>query len=355
MGAHAGDSVYALLADGTTVEIRQARPGDFGAVRDMHETMSSDNLYLRFFSMSRVAAEQAARRICREPAPDHAALLAVLDGEVAGYGIYERFGAGSPSAEVALAVADDMHNRGVGTLLLEHLVSLAGGQRVRTLIAETLSENALMLKVFADAGLAPQRALMDGVYEFTFPLPAGEADAALGTYRDAVAERERSADVASLRHLLDSASVAVIGAGRRPGSVGRAILRNIITGGFPGPVHVVSPGVAELQGVRCVPSVAALPQDVDLAVIAVPAAALLGVPEECGRRGVKALVVITSGLDGAARTELLGICRRHGMRMVGPASFGVASPRIGLDETFAARHPQPGRAGLALQATGGAG
>jgi acyl-CoA synthetase (NDP forming)/GNAT superfamily N-acetyltransferase len=354
VGAHAGNSVYALLADGTTVEIRPARPGDFDAVRNMHETMSPDNLYLRFFSMSRVAAEQAARRICREPAPDHAALLAVLDGEVAGYGIYERFGAGSPSAEVALAVADDMHNRGVGTLLLEHLVSLAGSQRVRTLIAETLSENALMLKVFADAGLAPQRALMDGVYEFTFPLPAGEADAALGTYRDAVAERERSAGVASLRHVLDPASVAVIGAGRRPGSVGRAILLNIITGGFPGPVHVVNPGVAELEGVRCVPSVAALPQDVDLAVIAVPAAALLGVAEECGRRGVKALVVITAGLGGAARVELLGICRRHGMRMVGPASFGVASPRIGLDATFAARHPQPGKAGLALQATGGA-
>jgi GNAT superfamily N-acetyltransferase len=233
VGAHAGDSVYALLADGTTVEIRPARPGDFDAVRNMHEKMSPDNLYLRFFSMSRVAAEQAARRICREPASDHAALLAVLDGEVAGYGIYERFGAGSPSAEVALAVADDTHNRGVGTLLLEHLVSLADGQRVRTLIAETLSENALMLKVFADAGLAPQRALMDGVYELTFPLPVDEADAALGTYRDAVAERERSADVASLRHLLDPTSVAVIGAGRRPRSPGRAILRNITPAASP--------------------------------------------------------------------------------------------------------------------------
>lgn len=90
--------------------------------------MSLDNLYLRFFTMSAVAAGQAARRICREPGPDHAALLAVLDGEVAGYGTYERFGAESQSAEVAFAVTDDMHNRGVGTLLLEHLISLARGQ-----------------------------------------------------------------------------------------------------------------------------------------------------------------------------------------------------------------------------------
>ncbi len=355
MTAHSKDSAYALLADGTTIEIRLARPDDFDAVRDMHERMSPDNLYLRFFSLSPVAAERAARRICRESGPDHAALLAVLDGEVVGYGTCERLGAGSSSAEVALAVDDDLHNRGVGTLLLEHLISLAHGRGVRTLVAETLLENALMLKVFADAGLRAQRALADGVYEFTFPLPVDEADAAMAAYRDAVAERERSADVASLRHVLAPASVAVIGASRRPGSVGRAILRNIISDGFSGAVHVVNPSGVELDGVPCVPSAAGLPEQVDLAVITAPAAAVLGIAEECGRRGVRALVVITSGLPVADRAELLGICRRHGMRMVGPASFGVANPGIGLDATFAARHPKPGKAGLALQATGGVG
>jgi len=75
--------------------------------------------------VSRVAAERAARRICREPAPDHAALLAVLSGAVIGYGIYERFGAGSASADITMAIADEVHNRGIGTLLLEHLISLA--------------------------------------------------------------------------------------------------------------------------------------------------------------------------------------------------------------------------------------
>jgi GNAT superfamily N-acetyltransferase len=285
VSARGEGSTYALLADGTTIEIRQAGPDDFNAVRDMHEKMSEDNLYLRFFTMSSVAAGQAARRICREPGPDHVALLAVLDGEVAGYGTYERFGAGSGSAEVAFAVTDELHDRGVGTLLLEHLILLARSRGVRTLVAETLSENALMLKVFADAGLRPQRALIDGMYEVTFPLPAGEADAALGTYRDVVAERERSADVASLRHLLTPASVAVIGAGRRPGSVGRAILRNILSGGFSGAVYAVNPRGAELDGVACVPSVAALPEQVDLAVIAAPAAAVCGIAAECGRRG----------------------------------------------------------------------
>jgi len=355
MSVHAEDSTYALLTDGTTIEIRPAWPDDFAAVRDMHAKMSPDNLYLRFFSMSPMVAEAEARRICREPGPDHAALLAMLDGEVVGCGTYEQAGAGSTSAEIAFTVADELHNRGIAMLLLEHLVSLGRGRGFRAFTAETLDENAAMLRVFADAGLPVQRSLVDGVFDFTFPLPADEADTALGTYRDTVAVRERAADVASMQPVLVPASVAVIGASRRPGSVGRVILQNITSGGFRGPVYPVNPHVAELDGVACVPSAAALPDHVDLAVIALPAEAVLGVAEECGKRGVKALVVIAAGLSGPARAELLGICRRHGMRMVGPASFGVANPGIGLDATFASRHPAAGTAGLALQSTGGTG
>ena len=177
-----------------------------------------------------------------EGGPDHAVLLAVLDGEVVGCGTYELLDAGSRPAEVAFTVADDMHHCGIGMLLLEHLVSLARGRGFRAFTAETLSENAAMLRVFADAGLQAQRSLADGVYDLTFPLPADEADAALGTYRDTVAVRERSADVASLRTVLMPTSVAVIGASRSPGSVGRAILRNIIDGACPGPVYPGQPG-----------------------------------------------------------------------------------------------------------------
>ncbi len=210
------DSTYALLTDGATVEIRPARPGDFAAVRDMHAKMSPDNLYLRFFSMSPNVAEQEAHRICREPGPDHAALLALLDGEVVGCGSYDCIGVEARSAEVAFTVADDLHHHGIGMLLLEHLVSLARGRGISAFTAETLSENAAMLRVFADAGLQAQRSLVDGVYDIKFPLPADEADAALGTYRDTVALRERSADVASMRHVLTPASVAVVGASSRP-------------------------------------------------------------------------------------------------------------------------------------------
>jgi acyl-CoA synthetase (NDP forming)/GNAT superfamily N-acetyltransferase len=355
MNAPTEPVTYALLTDGTTVKIRPSRPDDFEAVRDMHARMSPENLYMRFFGISRVAAEQEARRVCREPAPDRAALLAILDGRVIGCISYEM--TGDESAEVAMAVADDMHSRGIGTLLLEHMISLARGQGVRTFVAETLAENAPMLNVFAHAGLRPHRTLADGVYDFSFPLPGGEGDARSGAYLDAVAERERSADVASLRHVLTPASVAVIGVSRRPGSTGRAILENIIGAGFSGRVYGVNPRAGELQageaaGVPWVPSGAALPEPVDLAVIAAPAAAVAGIADDCGQRGVKALVVTASGLDAAARAELLAICRRHGMRLVGPASFGVANMASSLDATFSAHHPGPGRVGLAVQSGG---
>jgi acyl-CoA synthetase (NDP forming)/GNAT superfamily N-acetyltransferase len=351
VNAQAADSVYALLADGTTIEIRQARVSDFDAVRDMHAAMSPDNTYLRFFSMSRMAGEREAQRICREPAADHLALVAWQAGELIGVASYEA-GRAPDAPEIAFAVADHAHHRGVATLMLEHLVSAARARGIRTLAAEVLAENAAMLQVFADAGLRARRKSADGVTELAFDLPVGDADPGWEPYLDAVALREGWADVASLRPVLAAESVAVVGASRRPESVGRAILRNIVTGGYGGRVYAVNPHADELEGVSCVSSPADLPGEVDLAVIAVPAAAVPDVAEECGKSGIRSLVVITAGLDAAARAALLACCRRHGMRLVGPNCFGVAVPGIGLDATFAASHPTAGTAGLAVQSGG---
>ena len=343
-------SSYALLADGSTVQIRAAGPQDAGAVREMHAAMSPDNMYLRFFSLSPQAAQTEARRVSREPGPDHAALLAWLGKRLVGVASYEPT-AKPGVAEIAFAVPDDMHRRGIATLLLEHLVSLARRRGLRAFTAEALSENAAMLAVFADAGLPVRRELADGVFELTFPLPGAEADQTLDAYLESVASRESRADVASLSHLLRPASVAVVGASREPGSVGRAILHNIVSSGFGGGVHAVNPRAQTVEGVRCVASVGDLPESIDLAVIAVPPAAVPGAAAECGRRRVRCLIVITTGL-GAHGTDLLAICRRHGMRLVGPNCFGVIAPAIGLNATFAARRPAPGMAGVVVQSGG---
>ena len=341
---------YALLADGATIEIRPAGRSDLDPVLLFHQAMSPDNLYLRFFSLSKRAAEQEAQRVCRPAGPDHAALLALLNDEVVGVASYEPTGRPG-AAEVAFAVADQMHGRGVATLLLEHLVSVARARGVACLTAETLPENSAMLRVFADVGLSVQRRMADGVVELTMLVPRGVALTEASPYLDAVAGREQRADVASLVPLLAPRSVAVIGAGR-PGSIGRAILLNIRDAGFAGTLHAVNPHLADIEGVPCAGSVSALPEPPDLAIVAVPAAGVVDVAQECGKRQVKALVVITSGLDATQQAGLLDVSRRWGMRLVGPNCFGVAVPGIGLDATFAVRHPAAGTAGLAVQSGG---
>jgi len=353
--AQAAGPAYALLADGTTVEIRPAGPADFDAVRSMHEAMSTDNTYMRFFNLNRQAAETEARRICRDPQAGRVALLALSAGEVVGCGSYQvPAGPDGPrnAAEVAFAVADRMHHRGIATLLLEHLVSFARLHQITTFTAQTLADNTPMLRVFADAGLPVQCHCEDGVMEMTIPLPSEVGGTALDSYLDAVAERERHADTASLRHILAPESVVVIGASRQRGTVGRAILDNIRTGGYAGRLYVVNPRARQINGEHCLSSVLDLPEPADLAVIAVPAGTVLDVAEQCGQRGVRSLVVITSGLDAGACADLLAACRRHGMRLIGPNCFGVAVPGIGLDATFAAQQPQPGSVGLVMQSGG---
>ncbi len=341
---------FALLIDGSTVEIRDARPSDAEAVRAMHAALTPENAYLRFFSMSPLNAEREATRVCREPGPAHRALLAWLGGELAGVASYEptrKPGA----AEIAFAVPDHLHGRGVATLLLDHLVSAARQRHLTSFVAEVLPENTAMLSVMADAGLPVQRKLVDGGIQLTCRLPASEADHQLGSYLDSVALRESRADVASLRHLVRPASIAVIGASRHRRSPGREILHNLVKAGFGGPIYSVHPWAKSMEGLHCLRSVADLPDDVDLAVIAVPGPAVPELAAQCGQRGVKSLVVVGSGL-GAGGADLLAICRRYGMRLVGPGSFGVASPGLGLDATFGAGPAAAGDAGVAVQSGG---
>jgi acyl-CoA synthetase (NDP forming)/GNAT superfamily N-acetyltransferase len=340
-------ATFALLIDGSTVEIRDAGPADAQAVREMHAAMSPETSYLRFFSLSPVNAEREALRVCREPGSDHAALLAWHGEGLVGVASYEPT-AKPGVAEIAFAVPDHLHGHGIATLLLEHLVSIARQRGVEALTAETLSDNSAMRGVFAAAGLPVRRTFAYGDIQHTIPLTWDESDPDFEGYLDLVAARESRADVASLRHLLRPASIAVIGASRRRGSADREILHNIVASGFGGPVYPVNPKGRSIVGLHCLPSVADLPEHVDLAVIAVPPEAVAGTAAECGRRGVRSLVVITGEL-GAAGADLLAICRRYGMRLVGPGCSGVAVPGIGLDATLSAGRPLAGDAGVIVQ------
>ncbi|MFE0516660.1 GNAT family N-acetyltransferase, partial [Streptomyces sp. NPDC058964] len=340
-------SVHALLADGTTVCIRPVVAGDHDQLQGLYEEMSPENLRLRFFGASRRSAAMAADRACAPAHPGYQALLAEAHGQVIGLAEYDTGGA-KDDAEISIAVADGLHHRGVGTLLVEHLVSAARAEGITTFTADALGENREVLRLFADLGLRTTRRFEGPEVRCTIGLEADD------TYLSAVEARGRAADVASLQPLLRPDAVAVVGAGRTPGSVGRAVLHHLRTGGFTRRLFAVNPRVTSVLGVPSYPSVSALPKTPDLVVVALPAAAVPAVAEECGRAGVRALVVVTAGLDPSQARALLGSCRTYGMRLVGPNCLGVSNmdPELRLDATFAADHPRPGTAGVAVQSGG---
>ncbi|MGP4050603.1 bifunctional acetate--CoA ligase family protein/GNAT family N-acetyltransferase [Streptomyces sp. 2A115] len=339
--------VHALLADGTTVCIRPVVPGDHDQLEGLYEEMSPENLRLRFFAASHRSARLAADRACAPTRTGYRALLAETQGRVIGLAEYDT-GDEKDAAEVSIAVADGLHHRGVGTLLVEHLVSAARAEGITTFTADALSENHEVLKLFADLGLRTERRFEGPEVRCTIVLDQSD------TYLTAVEERGRSADVASLKPLLRPEVVAVVGAGRKPGSVGRAIVHQLHAGGYTGRLFAVNAAAHSILGVPSYSSVSALPRTPDLAVLAVPAAAIPETAEECGKAGVRALLVVTAGLHADQAHALLTACRAYGMRLVGPNCLGVSNtdPELSLDATFAAGHPRPGTAGVAVQSGG---
>ena len=163
--------------------------------------------------------------------------------------------------------------------------------------------------------------------------------------------RSRSA----LESFFTPASVAVIGATEREGSVGRTIFENLVHSSYHGQVFAVNPKRSELLGIKCYPSVAALSEPVDLAVIVTPAATVPGVVRECVDAGARSAIVISAGFKerGAEGVELERLIktelRRGSMRLVGPNCLGMMNPSIGLNATFAHDLARPGNVAFLSQ------
>ncbi|MEM1569438.1 MAG: acetate--CoA ligase [Candidatus Bathyarchaeia archaeon] len=158
-----------------------------------------------------------------------------------------------------------------------------------------------------------------------------------------------------LNAILKPNSIAIIGASRRTEAVGNRIVRNILDSGFKGPVYPVNPNADEVYGLKCYPSIMSIEDSVDLAVIAVRSNMVPMVAEEAGRKGVKGLIVISAGFkeigdEGAKlERELLSICRKYNMRMVGPNCLGVINTSTPMNATFASSKPLPGKIALLSQ------
>ncbi|MEM2087955.1 MAG: acetate--CoA ligase family protein [Thermoproteota archaeon] len=150
-------------------------------------------------------------------------------------------------------------------------------------------------------------------------------------------------------------SIAVVGASREEEKVGHRIFRNLVGSGFRGKLYPINPNAETILGYRCYRSIGEVEDDVDLAVVAVPAKIVLNVAEECGRKGVKGMIVISAGFSETGREgallekELVSKCREYGMRMQGPNCLGFINSRNSMNASFASTSPLPGNVSIVSQ------
>ncbi|WP_405165681.1 GNAT family N-acetyltransferase [Nocardia sp. NBC_01499] len=341
-----------LASDGGVVRLRPITPDDADSLQEFHAALSDRTRYLRYFGPYPRISPKDLYRTTHVDYHDRVGLVLVLGTAIVAVGRYESLDrVGRRSAEVAFVVADGHQGRGLGSILLEHLAGAAAENKIETFVAEVLAENTTMVTVFRDAGYQVERSRDGSVLHLEFAIDPTEA---LLSVRDS---RERASEARSVGNLLTPRSVAVIGATPSAGRVGGAVLNNLLSGVFQGPVFPVNPNRRSVRGVRAYATVREIPDEVDLAVVAVPPEAIGSVLDDCMAKGVKGLVVLTAGFDttgvggSAAERELVAAARGHGMRVVGPSALGVANtdPAVALNATLASVLPGRGRIGFFCQ------
>ncbi|MEU9787134.1 GNAT family N-acetyltransferase [Streptomyces phaeochromogenes] len=349
-----------VLRDGGTARIRPITADDADRLVSFYEQVSDESKYYRFFAPYPRLSAKDVHRFTHHDFVDRVGLAATVGGEFIATVRYDRINAdGLPApspadeAEVAFLVQDAHQGRGVASALLEHIAAVARERDIRRFAAEVLPANNKMIKVFTDAGYQQKRHFEDGVVRLEFDLEP--TDRSLAVQR----AREQRAEGRSVARLLAPGSVAVIGAGRTPGGVGRSVLDNLSEAGFTGRLYAVNGALQEkeLGGVPAYSSVRDIPEPVDLAVVAVRAERVPEVVAECGEHGVQGLVVVSagyaeSGPEGRERQrELVRQARTYGMRIIGPNAFGVinTSPEVRLNASLAPEMPRAGRIGLFAQ------
>ncbi|MFJ2295705.1 GNAT family N-acetyltransferase [Streptomyces sp. NPDC087894] len=351
-----------VLRDGGTARIRPITTDDAERLVSFYEQVSDESKYYRFFAPYPRLSARDVHRFTHHDYVDRVGLAVTIGGEFIATVRYDRIdGQGRPAsapadeAEVAFLVQDAHQGRGVASALLEHIAAVARERGIRRFAAEVLPANNKMIKVFRDAGFTQQRSFEDGSVHLTLDLePTAES---LAVQR----AREQRAEARSVQRLLAPGSVAVIGVGRAPGGVGRSVLRNLLGSGFTGRAYAVNTsfdaGTGTAEGVPAHRSVSEIGEQVDLAVVAVPADRVPAVVADCGESGVQGLVVLSAGYaergaEGRERQrELVRQARSYGMRIIGPNAFGIinTAPEVRLNASLAPESPKAGRIGLFTQ------
>lgn len=342
-----------VLRDGSVAHLRPIVPGDEDRIRRFHAGQSEESIYLRFFAPIKELSDKDVHRFTHVDYDARAALVVTVRDEIIGIGRYDRLTDGT-SAEVAFNIADPYQGKGVGSVLLEHLAAVAQEHGVTKFVADVLPQNRKMMKVFTDAGYEVGHHFDDGVIAVEFTIEPTARSAAVSLAREHRAESRNMAEVLRPR------SVAIVGVSRRPDAMGSLVLDNILDGGFTGRVHIVNSETDLVRGLVAHDRVSDIDDEVDLAIVAVPARGVLDVVTDCAQHGVRAVLVISSGFAevGAEgeelQAELLRRARSAGMRVLGPVSFGFVNnhPEVLLNATIGRQPPEVGALGLFTQSGG---
>jgi acetyl coenzyme A synthetase (ADP forming)-like protein len=312
--------------------------------------LSDDDRRMRFFSLgndlSRTAHDEADVDYVHS-----LGLLATVGSpeRIVGHALYAP--SGERRAEVGFAIAAEYHGRGLATILLGNLADAAAANGIDTFESVVMTENRRMLDVFRESGFPVKTRFEWHTVEAAFPTSL--TPQALARFE----QREALASASALRRVLYPRSVAVIGASEKPTAVGFAVVRNLRTSAFPGPIYPVNPSATTIQSLPAFARLEDISGPVDLAIIVVPSRHVLGVAEQCGRKKVYALIVLSAGFaevgpEGQQRqAELLQTCHSYGMRLIGPNCIGAINtdPAAPLNATFGPLMLPPGRIGMATQ------
>lgn len=343
-----------LLKDGSSILLRPIRIDDAKSWLGFISRLGPYNKYLHFQHTAKEMILDDAVRFCTVDYHDTFAFVAEVlrepDRAIVATGKYYRL-PDRHSAEVLFVVEDDYQGRGLGSAILEQLSNVARENGIDTFEADTIAGDKRAAGIFKSYGFNITGEIQAGVFRVVFPISRTE------TITEKEEERERASTLASLRWLLKPQSVALIGASRHPGTIGYLLLQCLTQSGFSGKIYPVNPNVDSIMSLKTYPSVLAIPDDVDMAVIAVPARTVARVADECGHKGVHTLVVISDGFkeagpEGASREkELRDIALGHGMRIIGPNCMGVINtdPSIKLNATFSPVYPPTGNVAFLSQ------
>ena len=334
-----------VLEDGSLVRVRGGGVDDGSLIAQFVRALS-DHTFCPSFAGETDRGE-ALRRLA--PSDENHVLLAEREGRVIGLATYHK--REDDTAEVWVVVHDEFRGRGLGTILLGELAESANSEGVVAFEAVVSPENSEMLRVFRDLGFPASIKAEPKAIRVTFPTSVRQQTLA------AFDRREANTAIAALQMFLRPQGLAVIGASHDPRTIGGMLFKNIVDGEYKGSLYAVNPKVSVVQGFPAYGSVLDCQGPVDQAIIVVPASVVLEVADECARKGVKALTVISSGFaeigeQGAAlQQRLVETCRESGMRLIGPNCMGIVNtdPLVRLNGQFSSQKPTEGRIGFMSQ------